>query len=100
VTGDPIGDALRADADAAREEIRTMGLVCPSCGGNAADLLGRHCLILISGSGQPEAECRDGQRITVDTYDKVVGAMNVAVLDEWWWREGLAFDRLLGIPPR
>jgi hypothetical protein len=68
---DPIGDALHADADDAREEIREAGLVCPSCGKNAGDVFGRHCLILITrmpvssdrGFGHPVAligECSRG----------------------------------------
>ena len=31
-SADPIGDAIHADAEAAREEIRACGLICPSCG--------------------------------------------------------------------
>ena len=61
--GDPIGDALRADAEAAREEIRAKGLTCPSCGQNWADLIGRHCLILLMDDATPWCECRDGARV-------------------------------------
>ena len=42
MSDDPIGDALRAEAEQAREEIRAAGLVCPSCRKNAADIYGSH----------------------------------------------------------
>ena len=35
-----IADAVRADAAEARAEIRAAGITCPSCGQNAADLIG------------------------------------------------------------
>jgi hypothetical protein len=35
---DPIGDALKTDAEAARQEIRDIGFSCPSCGKNMGDL--------------------------------------------------------------
>src|ERR1035441_2205358 len=62
VSSDPIGDAVHADAEAAREEIRADGLICPSCGQNYADLIGRHCLILVMDVRAPWCECRDGPR--------------------------------------
>jgi hypothetical protein len=98
--GDPIGDALHADAEAAREEIRGEGLICPSCRRNWADLAGRHCLILIPPElGKPgpaavvEAECRDGQRTACRTFDDMKAAANIALADEVWRQETIAFDR-------
>lgn len=83
---DPVGDALRAGAEAARDEIRAAGLICPSCGGNAGDLFGRHCLVLetrapvtrergfgqsVALIGKPEitCECRDGRPVVLDVTD-------------------------------
>lgn len=119
MTGDPIGDALRADADDAREEIRAAGLVCPSCGLNAADLFGRHCLILITSTqitpgrgfgqsvpliGEPEhsCECRDGQPVILSgaDFDAWKAAANIALMDDFWFRESIAFAReFLGTGP-
>ena len=95
---DPIGEALRADAEAAREEIRAASLICPSCGQNYADLIGGHCLVLIM-SCEPgpgavvEAECRDGQRAICGTFDEMEAAASISVADEVWRRDTIAFAR-------
>jgi hypothetical protein len=39
-----IADAIHADAEAARAEIRAAGIFCPSCGVNMADLPEGHML--------------------------------------------------------
>jgi hypothetical protein len=115
VTADPIGDALRADAAEAREGIRGAGLICPSCGKNAGDLLGRHCLVLITRTpvsrdcgfghsviliGKPEyyCECRDGQPVilTAANFGTWQAAANIALLDDIWFRDTRAFSRMLG----
>ena len=55
----PAGAALRADADAARAEVRAAGVTCPSCGTNMADLPGDHMLTL-SGEEPYTARCAGG----------------------------------------
>ena len=101
---DPIGDALHADAEAAREEIRAEGLTCPSCGQNWADLIGRHCLILVMADDTPWCECRDGAQVLLGSlltarigpakaWEKMQAAASIAVADEVWRQETIAFDR-------
>jgi hypothetical protein len=112
--GDPIGAALRADAEAARGEIRDAGLICPSCGKNAGDLIGRHCLVLVTRvpvsrdrgfghdvalMGQPETscECRDGRPVILTGADFGTwqAAASIALMDDFWFRDTTAFDRLM-----
>ena len=108
VSEDPIGDAIHADAEAARQEIRESGygqLTCPSCGRPAADILGTgHCLVLIpsceAGPGAiVEAECRDGQRAVCSTWDDMVATANISLADEVWRHETIAFDQIIGTGP-
>ena len=113
---DPVGDALRADAEEARGEIRAAGLICPSCGKNAGDLYGRHCLVLVTRTpvvrergfgyavaalGKPEhsCECRDGQPFALDGADFGTwqAAANIALMDDFWFRETMAW-RAMGFP--
>lgn len=81
-----ISRAVRADAESAREEMRAMGLTCPSCGQNEADIYGKHRSSLrIDGERKIMAyECRDG--VPVDCwdgpYEVAVNASNIALLDE------------------
>ena len=98
MTDDPIGDALHADAQAARDEIRAEGLICPSCGQNYADLISRHRLVLImagetAGPGAIEAECKDGHRAECRTWDAIKAAANISLADEIWRQETAAFAR-------
>ena len=84
----------------ARDEIRVseFGLLrCTSCGELAAELLGRHCLILILAEGQPEAECRDGKPVVLAGWEAVQAAANIALADDVWRRETLAL-RAMGFP--
>ena len=109
--GDPIGDALRADAEAAREEIRAGGLICPSCGRNWADLLGRHCLVMVMADDTPWCECRDGAQVLLGpllvarigpakAWEKMQAAANIALADEVWRQETITFDRdVIGTGP-
>ena len=101
MTDDPIGAALHADAEAAREEIRDAGLTCPSCGQNYADLITGHCLILIMAAERKvEAECRDGQRAECVTWDDMRAAANISLADEVWRQETIAFARdVIGTGP-
>lgn len=109
-----IAAAVHADAEAAREEIREAGLFCPSCGKNAADLIGRHCLVLITstpvspgrafgqnvalmGKPEPSCECRDGQHVVLDGFEMWKAAANFALLDDFWFRESMAYAKL-GFP--
>ena len=115
MSSDPISDALRADAEEVREEIREAGIICPSCGKNTGDLLGRHCLVLITRTpvsreqgfghavaliGKPETfcECRDGRPVilTGADFETWQAAANIALMDDFWFRDTMAFDRLIG----
>jgi DNA-directed RNA polymerase subunit RPC12/RpoP len=108
---DPIGDALRADAEAARAEIRAGGLECPSCGVNMADLPDGHMLVLVSSeeAGQPQvAECRDGApaylaAISSPMSDAGFAAWqavsNILVWDAFRRREAETFRAIVGEGP-
>ncbi len=115
MTDDPIGDALRADADAARAEIRAAGIVCPSCGVNMADLPEDH-LLALSGVGKPDgkgmehnwtAQCGSGK--LVELSDEVPmgdadfatwqAAANISLYDDFRRREAEAFGYQLGVRP-
>jgi hypothetical protein len=104
MSGNPIGDALRADADAAREEIRAAGLICPSCGVNMADLNRHHMLTISDGrthengpgrsvllARQPvTAKCAEGEPVVlhdatgnvVATWETYRNAANIALWDK------------------
>jgi len=99
VTSDPIGDALRADAEAARAEIRAAGIICPSCGVNMADLPDGHRLAVIPGLKDGFAECRDGQRADITTFEPLQMAANVSVWDEFRRREAETFKAIVGEGP-
>ena len=108
MSDDPIGDAVHADAEAARQEIRESSygqLACPSCGKPAGDILGTgHCLILIPsceiGPGAiMEAECRDGQRAVCSTWDDMVATANISLADEVWRHDTIAFAQIIGTGP-
>lgn len=111
VSDDPIGDALRADAEVARAEIRAVGLACPSCGTNMADLPDGH-MLAIAGSeeaGQPQiAECRDGPPAKLAAisspmsdaeYATWQAAMNILVWDSFRQREVESFRAIAGDGP-
>jgi hypothetical protein len=75
-------------------EVRAAGIICPSCGRNWADLYGDHDLI-ITGT---QAECRDGQPVSIeDDFEAACAAANAALLDDFWRREAIAL-RALGYP--
>ena len=113
MTADPIGDALHADAEAARAEIRAAGLACPSCGVNMADLPEDHVLTLGHGSQRedapaeaPAAKCVHGALVVLATsspmtdaeYQRVRAAANIALMDDFRKREAEAFAQMLGGP--
>ena len=96
---DPIGDALRADAEAARAEIRAAGIVCPSCDVNLADLPDGHRLAVVPGLKDGFAECRDGQRADITTFEPLEMAANISLWDEFRRRETEAFKAIVGEGP-
>ena len=98
-SGDPIGDALRADADAARAEIRAAGIICPSCGVNMADLPGSHRLAIVPGLVDGFAECREGQRADITAFKPLEMAANVSLWDEFRRREDEVFRAVVGDRP-
>jgi hypothetical protein len=115
VSTDPIGDALRADAEAARAEIRAAGIVCPSCGVNMADLPEGHSLVLTSGGikqangteGPWTAQCASGELIhlsgdvpmTDADFTIWQNAANVNLYDDFRKREAEAFAEIIGTGP-
>jgi len=106
VSDDPIGDALRADAEQALAEIRAAGISCPSCGVNMADLPQDHRLVLTNephpdlreGLSAAYAECRDGQRVSLlgASLKTLKAAANVSLLDDMRAAEDAAFSKLTG----
>jgi hypothetical protein len=71
------------------QEVRSAAICCPSCGGNLADLMKtghRMALVVIAdGLSNAYAECRDGQRLQLDTLPKVQAAYNLAAAEGWLW---------------
>jgi hypothetical protein len=111
VTADPVGDALHADAEAARAEIRAAGISCPSCGVNMADLDESHMLTLTHGRESedaplkaPTAQCNYGKLVTLAAsspmtdgdFEAWQAAANIALMDDFRRREHEAFARILG----
>ena len=108
---DPIRDALRADAEAAREEIRAAGIVCPSCDTNMADLPDGHMLVIYGGeaAGQAHiAECRDGapaemagisSPMSDSEFATWQSATNLLVWDAFRRSEAEAFRAVVGDEP-
>jgi len=114
-----IGDALEADADAARAEIRKAGIVCPSCRLNMADLPAGHLYAFSAGGmvtalgGHGTVKCQAGsERPMADLdFDSIKAIANIKLLDDF----NASFDEqifgpirgmsgritgLLGSPPR
>ena len=106
VTGDPVGDALRADAEAARAEVRAAGIICPSCGINAADLPRDHMLEMdhggvdwVKAEKRPAtARCAAGAIVPLDDADFETwqAAASVNLLDKVRETEDKAFSEMLG----
>lgn len=100
-SGDPIGDALRADAEEARAQIRAAGIFCPSCGVNMADLPAGHMLAV---TGYEEAvlcvaECRDGTAAELSDFATWQAAANISLWDDFRRREAEAFKAIIGEGP-
>jgi hypothetical protein len=104
MSDDPIGDALRADAEEARAEMRAAGIICPSCGGNLGDLYGKgHRYEDIGPAGIPVAvaslkgtfRCADGQPVDVTSLDfeQFKAVAEIAFLDGFWAAESDYLDK-------
>lgn len=103
-----IADAVHADAEAARAEIRAAGIACPSCGVNLADLPNVHMLVLDMGAVDWEraerrprtARCQDGTLVPMDdaSFETWQAAVNVNLYDKWReamdaeWSKEMGFD--------
>lgn len=106
MSDDPIGDALRADAEQARAEIRAEGIECPSCGVNIADLPGDHRLVLDHGGVDWEraerrpatAKCGAGTLVPLDDADFETwqAAAQLSVWDDFRAREAEVFEKFTG----
>lgn len=110
-TDDPIGAALRADAEAAREEIRATGLVCPSCSLNMADLPDGHMLVISSGRRHEDgpggavllakeprtATCANGQPANMEQapYETWQAVANISLWDSFRKTEDEVWSRIL-----
>jgi len=97
---DPIGDALHAEAEEARAEIRAAEIICPSCGVNAADLPDGHKLEI----GPPEAvtaQCDGGRLVTVaeDGPDIFAAVIQVQLFDEYRAAIALPGHNCSALPP-
>jgi hypothetical protein len=85
----------------ARDEVRVSGyglLRCPSCGELAAEVLGRHSLIVDFGGTGGWCECRDGTRVMLsaaEDFEKVKAAANIAVADDFRFRSEASMARLI-----
>lgn len=100
--GDLVAAALHADAEAARAQMRALGICCPSCGLNMADLPDGHALALHDGPGETAigAECSLGSpALLVGSFDLLKAAASIAVYDDFRRREAEAFKRIIGEGP-
>lgn len=105
-----ISRAVRADADAARAEIRAEGIICPSCGVNMADLPWDHMLGLDHGGVDWEraeqrpasAKCAAGQLVPLDgaSFETWQAAASVNLWDKFREAEDAAFSKMLGFDAR
>lgn len=103
MTTDPIGEALHADAEAARQEIREAGLVCPSCGVNMGDLYGKgHRYERAEGRiaiTSDVVQCATGEPVATSslTYEQMQAVANIDLLDDFVRAEDEAFGKMLGV---
>jgi hypothetical protein len=82
-----ISRAVRADAEAAREEIRAAGLVCPSCGVNMADLpRAPGCTV----------KCNYGEGVCPVGYEAFKAAANVSLWGNVNRAMDAEFSKMLG----
>lgn len=114
--GSAISRAVHAEAEAAREEIRSAGIHCPSCGQNVADLTATGHGLEFSEGDLPAtvaaggtAQCPGGQPADLrehltgraaDMYETVKALATVGVLGDYNRRfEQVAAEQIIG-PPR
>jgi hypothetical protein len=106
--GDLVAAALRADAEAALEEIRATGITCPSCRVNMADLPDGHALTVSDGPGaRRTAECQQGDTVQLYAAEPVPGAdleawqavATITVYDDFRRLEAEAFKRIVSTGP-
>ena len=92
-----ISRAVRADAEAARSEIRAAGISCPSCGANMADLPWDHSLVL-DGGVLGTAKCASGDvvKLAGAGYEAVKAALNVKFWDDVNASMDEEFSRMTG----
>ena len=93
-----ISRAVRADAEAAREEIRAAGLVCPSCGVNMADLPRDHDLPIPPNLGAPgcTVKCNYGEGVCPVGYEAFKAAANVSLWGNVNRAMDAEFSKMLG----
>lgn len=101
-----------------RDEVRVSGfglLRCPSCRELAAELLGRHNLVLMHRNvrmvsdtwmglrivqletDKPWCECRDGVKAELDGWEMWEAAANISLADAVWFNENRMYAKM-GIP--
>lgn len=94
-----IADAIHADAEAARAEIRAAGIVCPSCGVNMADLPRDHTLTIGRAyeiAPLEPARCNYGTPANLGDFETFKAAMNVRVWDACNAAVDAEFSKMLG----
>lgn len=94
-----IADAIHADAEAARAEIRTAGIVCPSCGVNMADLPRDHTLTLgraYETALLEPARCNYGTPAKLGDWETFKAAANVSFWDGVNAAMDEEFSKMLG----
>jgi len=104
--GDLVSAALRADAEAARAEIRAEGIACPSCNTNMADLPDGH-MLAIPQDEPYVAQCSHGTPVTLAAsspmsdgeYATWQAVANISVWDAFRQREAEAFKAIIGEGP-
>ena len=110
MSDDPIADALHAEAEEARAEMRAAGLVCPSCGVNMADLPHDHRLVLDAGGidweravkRPPSALCGSGELVSLDgaSFETWQAAANVSLYDDFRARfDEVVSSEIIGTGP-
>ena len=105
-----ISRAIHADAEEARVVIRAAGIVCPSCGTNAADLANDHMLDLDTGGVDwvraekrpATAKCAAGTLVPLDdaSFETWQAAANVSLYDSFREAEDKAWSQMLGFDVR
>jgi Zn finger protein HypA/HybF involved in hydrogenase expression len=113
---DVITTTVRADAEAARAEIRAADIVCPSCGVNMADLPRDHMFTISSGRSHEDgpavvlarepqvAKCANGEAVVLaDTsgeiavdYETFVATANINLWDTYNRAIDTEWSKILG----